>query len=426
MMTDQTKSNKIKKADISYSVRFTAMVVKEFSREIGKLEMTPYQERLAQHLFIGIDMALKKLDVDRQKKDANKLPIVWSNVNMEKLAIDAVHRVELGLDALIKNHIHPVPYFNSKLEKYDLDLQIGYVGKDYYKRKMALHQPKDIVYELVRKSDTFVPKMKSSTNPVESYAFDIPEPFNRGPVIGGFGYIIYEDDTMNKLILVDDEQFKKSEKAAKTDMFWKPHPTEMKMVVIVRRVTDYLKVDPEKINASYAVVEFDANERLIEEHANQEELVDISTGEIIDLEPGEKTEPPNPKSTSTWDPLTSPIQQRYPADKVAILKAECEKRNINISGFLPRQAHDVLLKAIKEAEKLGEQKAQAITQNSNGKIYLYCPQYEDRRAIEICETDKCGKFATCDIAQNAINEAMKKAGTQTGTEDGSVAGKPEF
>lgn len=407
----------------TYSQRFTAMVVKEFGQEIGTLALNPYQQRLAQHMFIGIDTALKNLDADRIKKGmTNKTPIVWGNINMNKLAIDVVHRIDLGLDALIKNHIHPVPYFNSKLKKYDLDLQIGYVGKDYYKRKMALHQPKDIIYELVRKSDTFVPKMKSSTNPVESYAFDIPEPFNRGPVIGGFGYIIYEDDTMNKLILVDDEQFKKSEKAAKTDMFWKPHPSEMKMVVIVRRVTDYLKVDPEKINASYAVVEFDANERLIEEHANQGELVDISTGEIIDLESGEETEPPNPKATSTWDPLTSPIQQRYPADKVAILKAECEKRNINISGFVPRQVHDVLLKAIKETEEMQE----GTTQESNSKVYLYCPQHEDRRAIEICETDKCGKFATCDIAQNAINEAMKKAGTQTETEDGSVAGKPEF
>lgn len=413
----------------TYSQRFTAMVVKEFSREIGKLEMTPYQERLAQHLFIGVDMSLKKLEADRLKKNINKLPVLWSNINMEKLAIDAVHRVELGLDALIPNHIHTIPYLNGKTGKYDLDLQIGYVGKDYYKRKMAINRPTDIIYHLVYENDTFEPLMRSAKTDCESYKFEINKPFDRGAVVGGFGYIRYDNDPMfNQLIIVPKSSFDKSQKKAQSDAFWTPYTEEMQMVALVRRVTAKLNIDPEKTNASFMQVEIDdvagIVDRDIDENAN---------ADILDIEP-EKEESvvqdgknQERKTPTPWDPLTSPIQQRYPADKVAILKAECEKRNINISGFLPRQAHDVLLKAIKDkTEQMDEQKAQAITQNSNGKIYLYCPQFEDRRAIEICETDKCGKFATCDIAQNAINEAMKKAGTQTETEDGSVAEKPEF
>ena len=46
-MINQTKSSEIQKADISYSRRFTNMVVREFGREVGKLEMSPYQDRLA-------------------------------------------------------------------------------------------------------------------------------------------------------------------------------------------------------------------------------------------------------------------------------------------------------------------------------------------------------------------------------------------
>lgn len=413
-MTENGAKNEVAKAGLTYSQRFTSAVVQEFSDQIGVIQLTPFQKKLAQHMFIAIDTQLKFLEAKRT--DQNKPAITWPNINMAKLAIDAVHRVELGLDALISNHIHPIPYFNSKMKKYDLDLQIGYIGKDYYKRKMALHLPKDIIYELVRKSDKFIPKMKSSTNPVESYEFDIPEPFNRGPVVGGFGYIIYEDDTMNKLILVDDEQFKKSEKVAKTDMFWKPHPTEMKMVVIVRRVTDYLKVDPEKVNASYATVEFDANERLIENHANQGDLVDTSTGEIVDIESEDEEGLKTQRSISTWDPCTSKLQQRYPADKVDILKAECKKRNINIGGFTPRQAHDVLLKAIEETKQ----------KESNGKIYVHCPQHEDRRALEICETDKCGKFATCDTAQDTIKEAMERAASTSETDTEGETEGPEF
>jgi len=125
MTTDETQ---VAKTQPTMSQRFTSMVVREFSQEIGTLEMTQYQLRLAQHLFIGMEMALKKQHMDRLKKDPKKLPIVWSNVNMDKLALDAVHRIELGLDALVPNHIHVIPYLNGKTGKYDIDLQIGYVG----------------------------------------------------------------------------------------------------------------------------------------------------------------------------------------------------------------------------------------------------------------------------------------------------------
>lgn len=404
----------VAKVEPTYSQRFTNMVVREFSREVGKMEMSPYQERLAQHLFIGVDMALKKLDMDRQKKDANRLPVVWSNVNMAKLAIDAVHRVELGLDALIPNHVHTIPYLNGKTKKYDLDLQIGYVGKDYYKRKMAINPPSDIIYHLVHENDTFEPIMKSAVNAIESYNLTIDDPFNRGAVVGGFGYITYNDPALNQLIIVPKSSFDKSRKKAQSNAFWEPYTEEMQMVVLVRRVTAKLNIDPEKTNTSFMKVEIDDAAGIVERDINEN-----ANGDIIDLEPGEETEPPDPKST--WDPLTSPIQQRYPADKVAILKAECKKRNINISGFLPKQAHDVLLKTIEETDQRQRQE-----EKTTDKIYVHCPETENRQSIEICETDKCGKFATCELAQSVINEAMAKATAGEGNTEGTATGKPEF
>jgi len=285
------EEKQVTKQEPTYSQRFTSMVVKEFSREVGKLEMTPYQERLAQHLFIGVDMALKKLESDRLKKNESKLPVVWANVNMEKLAVDAVHRVELGLDALIPNHIHTIPYLNGKTGKYDLDLQIGYVGKDYYKQKMALNTPKEIIYQLVYETDTFEPVMKTRGNEIESYNFQITNPFDRGAVIGGFGYIIYDDTTLNKLVIVPKSSFDKSQKLAKSDRFWNPYTEQMQLVVLVRRVTAALKIDPEKTNASFMKVEIDdaltGAERDIDDNAN---------GEIIDIEPGPDPGP-SPKPT---------------------------------------------------------------------------------------------------------------------------------
>ena len=94
--------------------KFTNMVIKEFGSTIGDLvDMSPYQRRLAQHLFVKIDTTLKELDSKRlASKQDGRQPIVWSNINMQKLALDAVHRVDLGLDALVENHIHPIPVWD--------------------------------------------------------------------------------------------------------------------------------------------------------------------------------------------------------------------------------------------------------------------------------------------------------------------------
>ena len=294
----QTKKQEEKKPEETtaiqtgtFSQRFTAMVIKEFGNyQGGNIALTPHQQRLAQHMFIGIDKALATQEAKRLSNEKDKrAPIVWSNINMTKLAIDAVHRVELGLDALIPNHIHPTPYFNKKTKKYDLDLAIGYVGKDYYKREMALEKPQDIIYQLVHETDEFEPLFKDATREVESYKFKIKNAFKRGKVIGGFGYISFEDPKKNRLILVSWDQMEKSRKAAKTDTFWKAHPDNMQLVVVVRRTTDAIKIDPKKVNPAYAAVELDDNEADINDNANQVPL-DIDDDDKNKAVDGEYTE----------------------------------------------------------------------------------------------------------------------------------------
>ena len=276
-------STEIAKKEPSYSQRFTNMVVQEFGQEVGEMELSPYQRRLAQHLFVCIDTQLKALEVKNQDKGKGAgLPIVWANVNMAKLALDSVHRVELGLDALIPNHIHPIPYFNKRTKKYDVDLRIGYVGKDCYRRKVALDPVKDIIYELVHENDIFRPKKKTFNNLIESYDFTIEKPFDRGKVVGGFGYIIYEDAERNKLVIVTNEDFDKSKKAAQSKTFWDGHPQMMQMKTLVHRVTSKIQIDPEKVNASLMHAEIDeeaeAVERNVEEFGGKEPI-DVDSSE---------------------------------------------------------------------------------------------------------------------------------------------------
>jgi len=285
------------------STKFVAAVSKQFAAEIGSvLAFTEYEKTLAQHLFIKADTALKELEAKRLQSTngGQRAPLVWDNINMQKLSVDAVHRVNLGLDALIPNHIHVIPYFNGKLKKYDLDLQIGYLGKDFYRRDAALDKPVNVIYELVYSTDVFKAHKKSSNNDIESYEFEITSPFDRGNVLGGFGYIMYSDPRNNQLVIVTEKDFEKSKAAAKSETFWKDYPIEMRYKTVVNRTTAKLTLDPRKVNTkSYTYVDQqeqdERTQREIEEHANTT-IIDVEST-VIDDEPtdnpngGEKLEP---------------------------------------------------------------------------------------------------------------------------------------
>jgi len=274
------------------SERFVAEIERQFIAEMGEgVKFTDYEKTLAQHLYVSTVTALQKQETERQKraKPGNGTPITWENLNCTKLALDAVHRINLGLDALVPNHISPIAYWNSKALKYDVDLRIGYAGKDYYKRKVAIKNPIDIEYHLVYETDHFVPIKRDSKHSQDNYVFEIKEPFNRGKVVGGFGYIIYDDPTENKLVLVEKKEFDKARAYAQTDKFWEKHPIDMMYKTLVHRVTKQIPVDPAKVNKSYLFVEDQETEepvlRAIAEHANQE-TIDVDY--VVDPSP----EPP--------------------------------------------------------------------------------------------------------------------------------------
>jgi recombination protein RecT len=335
-MNAKKKKTEVEKAEPTYSQRFTSMVVTEFGSTVGTLALTPFQMKLAQHLFIGIDAALKSFEADRLAKNQDKkTPVVWSNINMEKLAIDAVNRIELGLDALIPGHIYPIPYMNSKTKKYDLDLRVGYVGKDYYRRRFATEEPKDIIYALVHETDDFTPDM---TPGAETYTLKITNPFDRGAILGGFGYIVFEDASKNKLIMVSKADFDKSKKKAQTDKFWGPYEKEMQFKTLINRVTSHLQTDPEKVNASFAAVEMDDNEAEISAEANQGPIVDLGETEYevktdqepeAEEEPEPETEKPQENPKLAFQKNITQVANEIGARKYTETLKECGYDNIH-------------------------------------------------------------------------------------------------
>jgi len=306
MSEKQSKGENIPaRTEPTYSDRFTGMVVKEYSSSISNVKLSEYQRKLAQHLFVKIDIALRDFEIKRLSKPnaSQKLEYSWKNINLQKLSVDAVHRIELGLDALIPNHIHPVPYHNTRLGKYDIDLRIGYAGKDFYYRQMSLHPIIDIEYELVHENDDFTVIKKQVNQGVESYSFEIPEPFNRGAVVGGFGYIRYENESMNKLVLVTTADFDKSKASAMSNEFWSKHPEAMKYKTIVHRTVNRIVLDPQKINSSFAQVEHDELKTLEHQVYEQaeEEAEKNANQQIIDIDPPDNTGDPEPEQEGETD-----------------------------------------------------------------------------------------------------------------------------
>lgn len=272
---------------LTASERFTNEVMRQFEAEAGMpAAFSDYERTLAQHLFLKIDSMLKEFEAKRlQSRNNEKAPYIWENINLRKLAPDAVHRIKLGLDALIPNHIHPIPYFNGKEGKYDLDLRVGYRGKHYYRVMNALEKPLDVRYELVYSNDKFKPIMKSFNNEIESYEFEITNPFDRGHVIGGFGYIMFEDPRKNKLVIVSKKDFDKSMNLAQSKDFWTKFPEQMMYKTLVHRVTDHLQIDPKSVNApAYAYVEAQDNDFVMESAIVNAEIKANANREVIDTE----------------------------------------------------------------------------------------------------------------------------------------------
>lgn len=312
------EQTELQKQELTASERFTGMVMKEFQGNIGTLNLNEYQKQLIRGYFIGIDNALKKAEEARLNKnswkstkeeDKNNLPITWQNVNMNDLAIAVVHHAKLGLDMQIPNHLNAIPYKNNKTQKYDIGFLKGYKGLEYIATQLSLYPIRNIIVELIYSNDVFEIVNKDN---ITRYNFIIKNPFDRGEIIGGFGYIQYVDESRNKIITLSKKDIDKRKPTYAAAEFWGGEKDkwengkkvgkekiegwyeEMARKTIARATYNAVAIDPKKVNESYAyvienndntyenVIEGQVAEE-IEEKANKE-LIDIETGEIKNIE----------------------------------------------------------------------------------------------------------------------------------------------
>ncbi len=279
-----SKETKVAKQEESMSTRFMNAVVREFSGSVGEVALTNFQKRLAQNYFIAADQALVKAEQRRDNKK-NNLPITWGNVDMKQLALDVVAAARVGLDPAQPNHINMVPYRNNRTKKYNIGFIDGYRGIELKARKYGLDIPDDVTIELVYANDTFKPIKKDHRNKVESYEFEVSNPFDRGEIVGGFYYHAYKNNPeKNKLVVMSLKDILKRKPEYASKEFWGKDGWYEKMChkTIHRAAYRDITIDSQKIDDDY--LRLKKQEELFSDREIEAEIEAEANGPVIDIE----------------------------------------------------------------------------------------------------------------------------------------------
>ncbi|WP_433943398.1 recombinational DNA repair protein (RecE pathway) [Paenibacillus sp. SN-8-1] len=214
----------LEKKEPTQSERFMSKVVSEFGSSVGEVALTNFQKRLAQNYFVALDSVLRTTEEKRLKKSEryrDPLPVIWSNVNMDKLARDVVAYARIGFDPSQPNHINLIPFKNNNTGKYDIGFIEGYRGLELKSVKYGLDVPDFVTVELVYSNDYFAPIKRDANHPYESYEFEIKNPFDRGTILGGFYFHSYtKTPEKNKLVMMTIKEIEKRKPDHASPEFW--------------------------------------------------------------------------------------------------------------------------------------------------------------------------------------------------------------
>ena len=317
MSKQEARETKVVKQEESVSTRFMNMVVKEFTGSVGEVALTNFQRRLAQNYFIAVDQALAKAEMKRKlKKDKDSLSVTWANVDLQQLALDVVAAARVGLDPAQPNHISPVPYKDNSRGKYVVVFIDGYRGIELKARKYGLDIPDSVTVELVYSNDHFKPIKKDANNKVESYEFEVNNPFDRGDLVGGFYYHGYnENPTKNKLVIFTlKDILKRRPEYASTEFWggkkaiWKDGKRigeeevegwfeKMCWKTIYRAAFRDITIDSQKIDDDY--LRLRKQEELFADQEMDAEIEDNANQDYIDVEAREVELEPEPEEPET-------------------------------------------------------------------------------------------------------------------------------
>lgn len=284
-MANAEVSKAVQQDDLTVSARFTNLVLKEFTASVGGIEVSPAQRSLIQGYFIGCDKAIATNEDDRVSKGlVKKLPYTWANVMVDAtLAQDIVSYAKLGLDMTIPNSLFPVLRMNHKTNKYKFTFQPGFEGRKIVAKKYSIDPIVDIDIALVYANDKFVPHYKDSKHEHTCFELEITNPFDRGELAGGYGFIEYEDKRKNTLVILSKKDIDKRKACAMNQVFWSKWYEQMALKTVAIATCKQVTIDSNKIDDNYRRLL--ANESECEETDLEEEINDNANGDVIDVTP---------------------------------------------------------------------------------------------------------------------------------------------
>lgn len=272
---------------VSLSTHFVNKVLAELAGSV-KVEWNEEQRRLAQGYYMGIERALQAAE-ERRNPSKNSTPFNWKNTVIDSdLAQKIATNVRFGLDMRIDNNLSVIPRMDNKVGKYRLSFMLGYEGRKLIAKKYALDKVIDIKDELVYENDKFSILKKDANRSVESYSFEIQNPFDRGKLVGGFVYVQFENPAKNFVFLMSAKEIEKHKAKAQTAAIWNEWYDVMARKTLIHAACRKISIDPAKIDEAYREWERSETENAIEksqeviaENANNGSVIDIEVEEVM-------------------------------------------------------------------------------------------------------------------------------------------------
>lgn len=269
-MAEQVK-NEEKKG--SLVTRFTTSVVSAFT-DIAKVQVTEKQKTIIANYYVKLNEML----VSQQ--------IPWGKIKMNDLALTLAHMAKLNLDMSL-GHLSFIPFNNYKEGTVTMAPVISSKGYEYIAKTYGIEKVKNATVELVYETDRFSITKKDSNHECDSYVFEVANPFNRGKIIGGFGYLEFEDSTKNFILAMSEEEILKYKPAKAKEEFWSgENRKKMYEKTIAKQLFKKVTLDPDKVNEIQSTLkivdekDMDYNAEIAKEDIDE----NLGTGEFIDIE----------------------------------------------------------------------------------------------------------------------------------------------
>lgn len=307
----ETKNTETTSTALSVADRFTMSVLKAYGDVAKGIEVTDKEKKLIANYFIKIDEQLRN-----SKQGYN-----WGMVRMNEFALTLAHTAKLGLDMSLPNMLSFIPFKHGDTGTINMVPVIGKSGYEYIAKTFGLNPPKNIFVELVYSTDKFTMVKRDVKHPCDDYTFEITSPFNRGEIVGAFGYLAYSDKSNNFIMVKSKDELMRYRPPKYDPTFWSgENLPKMLEKTMAKQLLKKVALDPQKVNrirdsfnvidaADIEIADYMAKEE-IAENMGQGDYIDVDAEPVEEAKQAETTETSNRISSDEFMDMFGEVMER--------------------------------------------------------------------------------------------------------------------